>query len=54
MFYIEPFSGRKRDLTAHYFSIGRPRFNKNLIFKKFPLCEIKKGFDMYKTPGEVK
>jgi len=54
MSYSESFPGKKGEVTAYYFSTGRLKFDKNLIFKKFPLCEIKKGFDMYKKPGDVK
>ena len=54
MSYSAPFPGSEWTLTAHYFSTGALRFDDGLIFKKFPLGEIKQGFDMYKTPGMVK
>jgi L-iditol 2-dehydrogenase len=54
MSYSAPFPGKEWTLTAHYFSTGALKFDESLIFKKLPLSEIKKGFEMYKTPGTVK
>ncbi len=54
MSYSAPFPGKEWLLTAHYFSTGALKFDESFIFKKFPLQNIKDGFDMFKTPGSVK
>ena len=54
MSYSAPFPGKEWLLTAHFFSTGALKFDDSLIFKKFPLENIKEAFDMYKTPGAVK
>lgn len=54
MSYSAPFPGKEWTLTADFFSTGALKFDDSLIFKKLPLSEIKKGFDMYKTPGVAK
>ena len=54
MSYSPPFPGKEWELTAHFFSNGMLKFDESLIFAKLPLSQIKKGFDMYKTPGLVK
>lgn len=54
MSYSAPFPGNEWELTAHYFSTGALRFDESLVFKKLPLSDIWKGFEMYKTPGLVK
>jgi len=54
MSYSAPFPGREWELTAHYFSTGKLKFDESLIFKRLPLTNIKDGFDMYKKPGFVK
>lgn len=54
MSYSAPFPGEEWNLTAHYFANGALKFDKSLIFKKMPLCEVKAAFDLYKVPGIVK
>jgi len=54
MSYSAPFPGREWLLTAHYFSTNQLKFDNGLIFKKLPMSEIKRGFDIYKTPRAVK
>ena len=54
MSYSAPFPGKEWELTAHFFSTGQLKFDDSLIFKKIPMKDIKKGFDMYKIPGKVK
>ncbi len=54
MSYSAPFPGMEWELTAHYFSTGALKFDDSFIFRKFPLRNIKDGFDMFKTPGSVK
>ncbi|AST56522.1 galactitol-1-phosphate 5-dehydrogenase [Thermoanaerobacterium thermosaccharolyticum] len=54
MSYSAPFPGKEWQLTSHFFSTGQLKFDEGLIFKKFPLPQIKEAFDMYKIPGQVK
>lgn len=54
MSYSSPFPGEEWSLTAHYFATGELKFDPELIFRKFPLSDIRAAFDLYKTPGEVK
>jgi L-iditol 2-dehydrogenase len=54
MSYSAPFPGREWSLTAHFFGTGALMFDEGLIFKRLPLADIWKGFEMYKTPGLVK
>lgn len=54
MSYSAPFPGKEWELTAHYYNTGALRFDDKLIFKKFPLSEIREAFDMFKVPGAVK
>lgn len=54
MSYSPPFPGREWELTAHCFSTGDLRFDEGLIFRRLPLADIWKGYELYKTPGAVK
>jgi len=54
MSYSAPFPGKEWVLTAHFFGTGELKFDDSLIFKKMPMSDIQKAFDMYKTPGTVK
>ena len=54
MSYSAPFPGKEWALTAHFFGTGELKFDDSLIFKKMPMSDIQKAFDMYKTPGAVK
>ena len=54
MSYSAPFPGHEWDLTAHYFGTGELQFTDDFIFKKIPLSQIDKAFEMYCTPGTVK
>jgi L-iditol 2-dehydrogenase len=54
MSYSAPFPGREWELTEHYFSTGDLKFDEGMVFKRLPLADIWKGFEMYKTPGAVK
>ena len=54
MSYSAPFPGREWKLTAHYFATGDLKFDERLIFKRLPLADIWKGFEMYKASGAVK
>ncbi len=54
MSYSAPFPGSEWSDTAYYFANGRLKFDESLIFKKLPMSEAAKGFEMYNTPGLVK
>lgn len=54
MSYSAPFPGPEWELTAHYFKTGELKFDESFIFKKMPLSQIDKAFEMFKTPGKVK
>lgn len=54
MSYSAPFPGHEWELTAHYFGTGELQFTDDFIFKKIPLSQIDKAFEMYRTPGTVK
>ena len=54
MSYSAPFPGREWELTAHYFATGQLRFDKRLIFKKFPIEQVGEAFNLYKNPQDVK
>ena len=54
MSYSAPFPGREWELTAHYFGTGQLKFDKDLIFKRFPLSQAAEAFALYKDPGSVK
>ena len=54
MSYSAPFPGREWELTAHYFATGQLKFDKALIFKRFPLSQASEAFALYKNPSAVK
>ncbi len=54
MSYSTPFPGEEWKLTAEKFNSGDLKFDKSFIFKKMPLSEIDKAFELFKTPGMVK
>ncbi len=54
MSYSVPFPGVEWKLTADMFKSGRLKFDDSLVFKKLPLSQIDKAFEMFKTPGLVK
>ncbi len=54
MSYSAEFPGREWELTADFFSSGTLKFVDELIFRKMPMKDIWKAFEMYKTPGLVK
>ena len=54
MSYSAPFPGEEWELTAHFFRNGRLKLDDSLIFRKFPMKDAMKAFDMYRTPGAVK
>ncbi len=54
MSYSAPFPGKEWKLTAEYFENGQLKFDDALIFKKFPMKDIDKAFELYKNPRDVK
>lgn len=54
MSYSAPFPGKEWELTAHYFATGQLKFDEGFIFKKFPMNEVDKAFELYKNPSCVK
>lgn len=54
MSYSAPYPGKEWELTAHYFATGQLKFDEGLIFKRFPMKDVDKAFELYKTPGAVK
>lgn len=53
MSYSSPFPGKEWELTAHYFATGQLKFDQDFIYKKFPMSEVDKAFDLYHNPSEV-
>jgi L-iditol 2-dehydrogenase len=53
MSYSAPFPGREWDLTAAFFASGKLKFDRELIFKTFPMSEAAEAFSLFKTPGQV-
>lgn len=54
MSYSAPFPGKEWELTAHYFKTGQLKFDPAFIFKKFPLSQADKAFELFKNPSQVK
>ncbi len=54
MSYSAPFPGKEWELTAHYFETGQLKFDPGFIFKKFPMSEVDKAFELFKDPSQVK
>lgn len=54
MSYSAPFPGKEWELTAHYFKTGQLKFDPGFIYKKFPMNEADKAFELFKNPSQVK
>ena len=54
MSYSAPFPGLEWTLTAEAYRSGMLKFDEGLVFATYPLSEIDKAFDAYRTPGAVK
>jgi L-iditol 2-dehydrogenase len=54
MSYSAPFPGKEWELTAHFFATGALKFDDGLVFRRFPLADIREAFELYRTPGAVK
>lgn len=53
MSYSSPFPGREWELTAHYFATGQLKFDKEFIFRKYPLEKVAEAFDCFRRPERV-
>lgn len=53
MSYSAPFPGKEWELTAHYFATGQLKFDADFIYKKFPMSEVDKAFDLFYNPSQV-
>ena len=54
MSYSAPFPGEEWKMTAEYFGNGILKLKDSLIYKQYPLKDIKQAFAEYETPGKVK
>lgn len=54
MSYSAPFPGKEWEMTAKYFKTGELKFDEQLIYKRYPLCEANKAFELYENPAQVK
>ena len=54
MSYSSPFPVKEWELTAHYFATGQLKFDRELIYKTFPMSRAQEAFALYKIPDEVK
>lgn len=53
MSYSAPFPGREWGLTAHYFATGQLKFDRELIFRTYPMEKAAEAFDLYRNPSQV-
>jgi L-iditol 2-dehydrogenase len=53
MSYSAPFPGKEWDLTAHYFATGQLKFDRELIFRTYPMSKAAEAFALYKNPNQV-
>lgn len=54
MSYSAPFPGHEWPMAAHCFKSGMLKMDDSFIFKKMPLSDIAKAFELYREPGAVK
>ncbi|NLB91177.1 MAG: zinc-binding dehydrogenase, partial [Clostridiales bacterium] len=53
MSYSAPFPGKEWALTAHYFATGELKFDKDFIFRTFPMEQVSDAFSLYRNPDQV-
>lgn len=53
MSYSAPFPGKEWELTAHYYATGQLKFDKDLVFRKYPMSKAQEAFQLFKVPGTV-
>ena len=49
-----PFPGDEWTMTAHFFATGALKYEEDLFYAKYHMCDAQKAFDLYQTPGQVK
>ena len=54
MSYTAPFPGPDWTLAAHYLATGQLKTDPSMIFRRFPMKDADKAFDLFRTPGQVK
>ncbi len=54
MSYSAPFPGREWSMVADYATSGRFVFDDHLVFKRFPLEEADRAFDLFRDPSQVR
>jgi L-iditol 2-dehydrogenase len=53
MSYSAPFPGSEWELTAHFAAKGTLNLH-DIVTDRFPLAQVNKAFDLYRTPGAAK
>lgn len=57
MSYSAPFPGREWEMTAHYFETGELKIDREMIYRRYPLPQIREAFDLFAdgrpVPGKV-
>lgn len=53
MSYTAPYPGKDWTLTAHFFATGQLKCDPTMVCRRFNMCDAKKAFDLFKTPGLV-
>ncbi len=53
MSYSAPFPGKEWELTAHYFATGQLKFDKDFIYKRYPMFQVNKAFGEFYQPQNV-
>lgn len=54
MSFTPPFPGSDWTQTAEYFARGLLQYDDSMIFREFPLSQVKDAFDLFRVPGQVK
>ena len=53
MSYSAPFPGVEWEMTSHYYGTGQLKFDKEMIFKTFPMKKVTEAFELFKNPKQV-
>lgn len=53
MSYSAPFPGMEWTETARCFSEGSLKYDPEMVFAKYPMCQAAEAFELFKTPGAV-
>lgn len=54
MSYTAPFPGPDWTLVAHYLETGQLKIDPAMIFRRYPMKDAAKAFDLFRRPGAVK